>query len=71
MILHSAMIGLAVPGRPIRSLVAGDRSAGGVRDQTGPEPQPGLRWAAPHMGHTDNHGHQRTMKPKVGQAAHR
>jgi hypothetical protein len=27
----------AVPGRPIRSLVAEDRSAGGVRDQ-GPEP---------------------------------
>jgi hypothetical protein len=33
-----ACIGLAVPGRPIRSLVAEDRSAGGVRDQTGPEP---------------------------------
>jgi hypothetical protein len=32
-----AGIGLAVPGRPIRSLVAEDRSAGGVRDQTGPE----------------------------------
>ena len=31
-------IGLAVPGRPIRSLVAVDRSADGVRDQTGPEP---------------------------------
>jgi hypothetical protein len=31
-------IGLAVPGRPIRSLVAEDRSAGGVRDQTGPNP---------------------------------
>jgi hypothetical protein len=33
-----ACIGLAVPGRPIRSLVAEDRSAGGVRDRTGPEP---------------------------------
>ncbi len=32
------MIGLAVPGRPIRSLVAEDWSAGGVRDRTGPEP---------------------------------
>jgi hypothetical protein len=32
-----ARIGLAVPGRPIRSLVAEDRSAGGVRDRTGPE----------------------------------
>jgi hypothetical protein len=37
-------IGLAIPGRPIRSLVAEDRSAGGVRDRTGPEPQPGPRW---------------------------
>jgi hypothetical protein len=27
----------AVPGRPIRSLVAEDRSAGGVRDQRGPK----------------------------------
>jgi hypothetical protein len=27
-----AVIGLAVPGRPIRSLVAEDRSAEGVRD---------------------------------------
>jgi hypothetical protein len=25
-----------VPGRPIQSLAAEDRSAGGVRDQTGP-----------------------------------
>jgi hypothetical protein len=33
-----AVIGLAVPGRPIRSLVAEDRSAEGVRDQ-GPETQ--------------------------------
>jgi hypothetical protein len=35
---HRGSIGLAVPGRPIRSLVAEDRSAGGVRDQTGPDP---------------------------------
>jgi len=34
----STDIGLAVPGRPIRSLVAEDRSAGGVRDRAGPEP---------------------------------
>jgi hypothetical protein len=33
-----AWIGLAVPGRPIRSLVAEDRSAAGVRDRTEPEP---------------------------------
>jgi hypothetical protein len=33
-----AHIGLAVPGRPIRSLVAEDRSAAGVRDRTEPEP---------------------------------
>jgi hypothetical protein len=32
------MIGLAVPGRPIRHLVAEDRSAAGIRDRTGPEP---------------------------------
>jgi hypothetical protein len=35
--LVKALIGLAVPGRPIRSLVAEDRSAGGGRDQTEPE----------------------------------
>jgi hypothetical protein len=34
----NAVIGLAVPGRRIRSLVAEDRSAAGVRDQTGPAP---------------------------------
>jgi hypothetical protein len=33
-----AGIGLAVPARPIRSLAAEDRSAGGIRDQTGPKP---------------------------------
>jgi hypothetical protein len=33
-----AVIGLAVPGRPIRFLVAEERSAAGVRDRTGPEP---------------------------------
>jgi hypothetical protein len=33
-----AHIGLAVFGRPIRSLVAEDRSAGCVRDRTEPEP---------------------------------
>jgi len=31
----SMNIGLAVPGQPIRSLVAEDRSAGGVRDWAG------------------------------------
>ena len=34
-ILLDACIGLAVPGRPIRSLVAEERSAGGVHDRTG------------------------------------
>jgi hypothetical protein len=34
-----AGIDLGVPGRPIRSLVAEGRSAGGVRDQTGPDPR--------------------------------
>jgi hypothetical protein len=34
----AACIGLAVPGRPIQSLVTEDRSAGGVRDRTGPDP---------------------------------
>jgi hypothetical protein len=32
-----AYIGLAVPGRPLRSLIAEDRSVAGVCDQTGPE----------------------------------
>jgi hypothetical protein len=31
----SVSIGLAVPGQPLRSLVAEDRSAGGVRDWAG------------------------------------
>lgn len=31
----SVSIGLAVPGQPIRSLVAEDQSAGGVRDWAG------------------------------------
>jgi hypothetical protein len=35
----AVVIGLAVPGRPIRSLVVEDRSADGVRDRTGPEPR--------------------------------
>jgi hypothetical protein len=34
----AAVIGLSWPGRPIRSLVAEDRNARGVRDRTGPEP---------------------------------
>jgi hypothetical protein len=33
-----AVIGLAVPGRPIRSLVAEDRSAAGIRDRKDPNP---------------------------------
>ena len=39
----TATNGLAVPGRPFRSLVAEDRSAAGVRDQRGPEAS-GRRW---------------------------
>jgi hypothetical protein len=34
----AALIGLAVPGRPIPSLVAEDRSAEGDCDRTGPNP---------------------------------
>jgi hypothetical protein len=34
----AAMIGLGVPGRPIRFLVAEDRAPEGVRDRMGPEP---------------------------------
>jgi hypothetical protein len=40
---RSTPIGLAMPGRPTRSLVAEDRSARGVHDRTGPEPA-GTRW---------------------------
>jgi hypothetical protein len=58
--LVEACIGLAVPGRPIRSLVAEDRSAEGVRDQTGPAPT----GAARDLGHRDNHGHRRTMNTR-------
>jgi hypothetical protein len=43
-VLPREVIGLAVPGRPSRSLVAEGRSAGGVRDQTGPA---GLTHAIP------------------------
>jgi hypothetical protein len=44
-------IGLAVPGRPIRSLVAEDRSAAGVRDQTGPDGAAApYATACPHEG---------------------
>jgi hypothetical protein len=56
-------INLAVPGRPIRSLVAEDRSAGGVRDQTGREtrPEPGLVhvWSTRHRNRAVRNGHQR------------
>jgi hypothetical protein len=44
-----ACIGLAMPGRLIRSLVAENRSAEGVRDQTGPEPN-GPRWVRGALG---------------------
>jgi hypothetical protein len=33
------LVGRAVPGRPLRSLVAEDRSAAGVHDRTVPEPR--------------------------------
>ncbi len=63
-----AYIGLAVPGRPLRSLVAEDRSGGGVRDQTGPEPQ----WSAlgPHDSgnpgfSAGTSGHDRRMNLQV------
>jgi hypothetical protein len=44
-----ACIGLAVPGRPIRSLVAEDRSAEGVRDRTD-------RWGTVEAQSTGLHG---------------
>jgi hypothetical protein len=59
-----------MPGRPIRSLVAEDRSAGGVRDRTGPDPTPSK--AAMELGHlgataegsaADNHGHSWSVIP--------
>jgi hypothetical protein len=34
MVMVMALIGLAVPDRPIRPLIAEDRSAAGVRDRT-------------------------------------
>jgi hypothetical protein len=48
-----AGIGLAVPGRPIRSLVAEDRSAAGVRDRTGPEPRTCSRLAHETVRHRE------------------
>jgi len=66
--LVEACIGLAVPGRPIRSLVAEDRSAAGVRDQTGPEPHRaalGPRTIQDQRSAADNHGQPRTTTPQV------
>jgi hypothetical protein len=56
-------IGLAVPGRPIRSLAAEDRSAGGVRDRTGPEPSV-LAGSVAHRDHRGTDGHQRSPAAK-------
>jgi hypothetical protein len=59
----TAVIGLADPtspfrlGRPIQSLVAEDRSAGGVRDRTRFRSVSGP-WDQPYQGTTaDHHGH--------------
>jgi hypothetical protein len=58
--LAQAVIGLAVPGRPIRSLVAENQSADGVRDRTGlgplrsalgPQPAGKRRTTARMSGH--------------------
>ena len=51
--------GLAVPGRPIRSLVAEDRSAGGVRDRTGPDQPRGHIRATNDRIAADNTGQHR------------
>jgi hypothetical protein len=51
------VIGLAVPGRPIRSLVAEDRSAGGVRD---PQDRPPRSVLGP-WAHRDHRGERSAM----------
>jgi hypothetical protein len=61
-----ARIGLAVPGRPIGPWVAEDRSAGGVRDQTGPEPAV-ARWRWSVLGPQPK-GEPRTT---AGRSGHR
>jgi hypothetical protein len=60
-----AGIGLAVPGRPIRSLVAEDRSAAGVRDRTGPEPRTCSRRAHETVRHWEE---QRGTVTRGGEA---
>ena len=61
-----------MPGRPIRSLVAEDRSAGGVRDQTGPgtRPEPGLVhvWSTRHRNRAVRNGLQRYIVSQVASA---
>jgi hypothetical protein len=42
--MHEASFGLAVPGRPIGPRSRRTGAPMGVRDQTGPKPQPGPRW---------------------------
>jgi hypothetical protein len=58
-------IGLAVPGRPIQSLVAEDRSAEGIRDQAGLEtrPEPDLVhvWFTRHRNPAVHNGLQRCI----------
>jgi hypothetical protein len=56
--LVEACIGLAVPGRPIRSLLTQDPSAAGVRDRT--EPDPGPLWVRGAPDHRGTSGHQRS-----------
>jgi hypothetical protein len=77
--LPRRVIDLAVPGRPIRSLVAEDRSAAGVRDRTGPEPSVRAGSVA-HRDHRGTDGPQRSPAAKrnrrsaslqVGQLAQR
>jgi hypothetical protein len=53
------MIGLGVPGRPIRFLVAEERAPEGVRDRMGPEPAlltELLTRLAPRRGRVDTDG---------------
>jgi hypothetical protein len=56
------LIGLAVPGRPLRSLVAEDRSAEAVRDRTGPENPWSVLGPVPHRDPRGSGGHQRSPR---------
>jgi hypothetical protein len=56
----AVLIGLALSGRPIRSLVAEDRSADGVSDRTGPDLSV-RAGSVPQRSTTGIGGHQRSL----------